>query len=259
MKYWECIDIPGVMDIESIDVHEEDTNIVDDESYDSDPTTEQCENVNISDTQPVEESFVSAANGVEAGAAIIDDLFAYHAAVAGNGSVPPGVFNVSLTTPQSNSGLVYDQSANKVSITEERAYTLDDNKMEKIIDKLYEYQDKYFKEIPIKHISNQFLRNITKEMYDAHLDAVDKFEAPALMDPIILLYPFFTDDPYMSMGKFWDILMTKIIDVDNTEWRDAIDSSVSDYEDYVEKFYDNDEDEEDIGENNSDVAEGSIE
>ena len=105
------------------------------------------------------------------------------------------------------------------------------------------YEEKYFKEIPIKHISKRCLCNITKDVYRAHQDAVEKYEAPELMDPIFLLYPLTTEDPYMAMGKFWDIVMTKILD--DRDWQEVIDHSVKEYDDYMEQLAEEENEDED--------------
>lgn len=124
----------------------------------------------------------------------------------------------------------------------EPEYSLDDEKLADVIKTIKDYQAKYFEEIPAIHFSNRFLRNITKDVYSAHQDAVIKYEDPDLMDPLFLLYPLTTEDPYMAMGKFWDIVMTKIMD--DQSWSDAISRSVTGYEEYIHSLED-DEDEED--------------
>ena len=121
----------------------------------------------------------------------------------------------------------------------EPVYTLEPDQLEKIIETLNKYEEEYFKEIPIAHLSNRFLRNITKDVYRAHQDAVEKYEAPALMDPIFLLYPLTCEDPYMAMGKFWDIVMTKILD--DRDWQEVIDHSVKDYDEYMDQLAEDEE------------------
>lgn len=114
---------------------------------------------------------------------------------------------------------------------QEPEYALDEEKLGEVIDALTKYEEEFFKEIPIKHLSNRFLRNITKEVYRAHQDAVIKYEDPPLMDPLFLLYPLTTDDPYMAMGKFWSIVTEKISN--NRSWTSAISKSVEEYDEYV--------------------------
>lgn len=130
----------------------------------------------------------------------------------------------------------------KTTYDEPPQYSLDEKKLTDVIESLNRYEEKYFKEIPIKHISNRFLRNITKEVYIAHQDAVDKYEDPDLMDPIFLLYPLTTEDPYMAMGKFWNIVTSKISE--NPEWRDVIAKSIKDYDEYMQML-DEEDDEDD--------------
>lgn len=125
-----------------------------------------------------------------------------------------------------------------VEITE---YNLDDNQLTKVIEALNRYEEKYFKEIPIVHISNRFLRSITKEVYRAHQDAVEKYEDPDLMDPLFLLYPLTTEDPYLAMGKFWDIVTKKISGDD--EWSSIITKSASEYDEYMRELAEEEDDE----------------
>ena len=134
----------------------------------------------------------------------------------------------------------------------EPVYTLEPDQLEKVIETLNKYEEEYFKEIPIAHLSNRFLRNITKDVYRAHQDAVEKYEAPALMDPLFLLYPLTCDDPYMAMGKFWDIVMTRILD--DRDWQEAIDNSVKEYDEYMAQLA---EDEEEAEEEDESVAKES--
>jgi hypothetical protein len=51
------------------------------------------------------------------------------------------------------------------------------------------------------------------------------------MDPLFLLYPLTTEDPYMAMGKFWSIVTEKISN--NRSWTSAISKSVEEYDEYV--------------------------
>lgn len=134
----------------------------------------------------------------------------------------------------------------------EPVYTLEPDQLEKVIETLNKYEEEYFKEIPIAHLSNRFLRNITKDVYRAHQDAVEKYEAPALMDPLFLLYPLTCDDPYMAMGKFWDIVMTRILD--DRDWQEVIDNSVKEYDEYMAQLA---EDEEEAEEEDESVAKES--
>lgn len=134
----------------------------------------------------------------------------------------------------------------------EPVYTLEPDQLEKVIETLNKYEEEYFKEIPIAHLSNRFLRNITKDVYRAHQDAVEKYEAPALMDPLFLLYPLTCDDPYMAMGKFWDIVMTRILD--DRDWQETIDHSVKEYDEYMAQLA---EDEEESEEEDESVGEES--
>lgn len=124
-------------------------------------------------------------------------------------------------------------------------YALDEEKYGEIIDTLNKYEEEYFKEIPIKHISNRFLRNISKAVFRAHENAVIKYEDPPLMDPIFLLYPLTTEDPYMAMGKFWSIVTEKISN--NRSWTSAISKSVDEYEEYMRMEAEEKDDETDEG------------
>ena len=126
---------------------------------------------------------------------------------------------------------------------QEPEYALDEEKYGEIIDTLNKYEEEYFKEIPIKHISNRFLRNISKAVFRAHEDATIKYDDPPIMDPIFLLYPLTTEDPYMAMGKFWSIVTEKISN--NRSWTSAISKSVEEYEEYMRMEAEEEDDEAD--------------
>ena len=126
---------------------------------------------------------------------------------------------------------IAEKVVEKVVETPEPEFSLDEEKLKEVIDTLDTYERMYFEEIPIKHLSQRFLRNITKEVYKAHQDAVLKYEDPPIMDPIFLMYPLTTEDPYMAMGKFWDIVMNGIQEHDS--WQNTITKSINDYNEYV--------------------------
>ena len=126
---------------------------------------------------------------------------------------------------------IAEKVVEKVVETPEPEFSLDEEKLKEVIDTLDTYERMYFEEIPIKHLSQRFLRNITKEVYKAHQDAVMKYEDPPIMDPIFLMYPLTTEDPYMAMGKFWDIVMNGIQEHDS--WQNTITKSINDYNEYV--------------------------
>lgn len=154
------------------------------------------------------------------------------------------IFGTVAIDGDNNCGVVYSPmdittvpASTSVETTE---YNLDDNQLTDVVETLNGYEEKYFKEIPIVHISNRFLRSITKEVYRAHQDAVEKYEDPDLMDPLFLLYPLTTEDPYLAMGKFWDIVTKKISD--DEEWSSTITKSATEYDEYMRELAEEDED-----------------
>ena len=131
----------------------------------------------------------------------------------------------------------------EVEVPAEPEYSLDKKQLEDVVSTFDRYEKTYFAELPIKHLSKSFLRNIPKHVYQAHQDVTDKYEAQDILDPLFLLYITLVEDPYEAMGKFINIIKREI--TNNLEWEKAINDSESEYEGYMKYLdkCDNDEDE----------------
>lgn len=138
---------------------------------------------------------------------------------------------------------VADRVVEKVIEPPEPEFALTDEQFEDIVETLNKYEADYFSDIPIAHISKRFLKNITKEIYKAHVAATVKYEAPPLMDPVFLLYPLTTEDPYMALGKFWSIFMDYALAPGDSGWCDIIDKSAKEYDEYIKDISEVDDDE----------------
>ena len=117
---------------------------------------------------------------------------------------------------------------------EEDSDLLNDSQLENIINTLNKYETELFEDIPLcdEKMSERFMRRITKTVYGAHFDATEKYEDPPILDPILLMYPLFTENPYEAMGKFWDVIISKVTSEDK-EWSDAITNSVINYDEQL--------------------------
>lgn len=130
----------------------------------------------------------------------------------------------------------------EVEVPAEPEYSLDKKQLEDVVSTFDRYEKTYFSELPIKHLSKSFLRNIPKHVYQAHQDVTDKYEAQDILDPLFLLYITLVENPYEAMGKFINIIWKEL--ASNPEWEKAIDDSESEYERYMKYLdkCDNDED-----------------
>lgn len=80
-----------------------------------------------------------------------------------------------------------------------------------ILEKLLEYQDKYFKEIPLsEELSFGFVFNIPREVVNSSLTAAKAHGDADFFDPAILLYPLFCESPSDVMGTYLNILWEMI-------------------------------------------------
>lgn len=80
-----------------------------------------------------------------------------------------------------------------------------------ILDKILEYQEKYFKDIPISdELSFGFVFNIPREVVKSSLEAAEKYPNADFFDPVILLYPLFCESPSDVMGTYLYILWEMI-------------------------------------------------
>lgn len=125
-----------------------------------------------------------------------------------------------------------------------------------ILEKLLEYQDKYFKDIPIsEELSFGFVFNIPREVVKSSIAATEAYEDAAFFDPVFLLYPLFCESPSNVMGTYLNILWEMIdkyrelINLDMFECNDDTESdeqSEDDESEYQDEDSDENEDDEDI-------------
>ena len=98
-----------------------------------------------------------------------------------------------------------------------------------ILDTLEYYHEAFFSELPKPHFNQRFLENIPYPIYKAHQTAKDVHEAPPPMDPLFWLYICtIYEDTYDVIGKFADIVVSRITDID--EWCDAVADSAAAYD-----------------------------
>ena len=140
---------------------------------------------------------------------------------------------------------VVDKLTEKVSEPEvvevevEPEYSLDEKQLNDVVETFNRYEREYFGELTAEHFSRRFLRNIPKHVYRAHQDCVDKYEAPDILDPLFFMYVMLTEDPYLAMGKFINIIRNKL--KSDKTWSDAVDNLEIEYDEYVSDFADEDE------------------
>ena len=71
---------------------------------------------------------------------------------------------------------------------------------------LRDFEEKYFSDIPMSRmLEPQFAFNIPKTVTDA-MRCAKRDEVPDVLNPVLLLYLFFTDDPYLVIGRYLQIL-----------------------------------------------------
>lgn len=126
-----------------------------------------------------------------------------------------------------------------VEVEVEPEYSLDEKQLNDVVETFNRYEREYFGELAPEHFSTRFLRNIPKHVYRAHQDCVDKYEAPDILDPLFFMYIMLTEDPYLAMGKFINIIRNKL--KSDKTWSDAVDNLEIEYDEYVSDFTDEDE------------------
>ena len=126
-----------------------------------------------------------------------------------------------------------------VEVEVEPEYSLDEKQLNDVVETFNRYEREYFGELTPEHFSTRFLRNIPKHVYRAHQDCVDKYEAPDILDPLFFMYIMLTEDPYLAMGKFINIIRNKL--KSDKTWSDAVDNLEIEYDEYVADFADEDE------------------
>ena len=117
---------------------------------------------------------------------------------------------------------------------------LNDIEVNSILENAIEFQKKYFENLPLsKTLIKQFVYNVPRPAYDGVKYYNMHPGTPDVLNPVILLYPFLTEEPGDSIGLYLMTLM-KILD-DN---REAIENDAQAY--LADKQYDADMNEEDI-------------
>lgn len=164
----------------------------------------------------------------------------------------PDLSNESLLASlQSPSEPVAETSTEVAKVPEAPAkpkYTLSDEEFGEICTTVREYSEKYLPTVKLKEtISKRFVQNVPKEVYSGHLDAVEKYEVPAIFDPLFYLIPMFSEDPYACMGMFLDVISTETDKEENTERiHDLIDEYKNHYEDTDEEEDEEEEEDPDL-------------
>lgn len=120
--------------------------------------------------------------------------------------------------------------------TEQKSqYNLTAEELENVIDTINRYEETYFKGIiPAYDFSKKFLMNIPRAVYIAHIDVVEKYEYPDIMDPLFYLYILISKFPRDAMGMFINIL-TGLMN-NNPDWCDIAADESKKYAEYIANF-----------------------
>jgi hypothetical protein len=71
---------------------------------------------------------------------------------------------------------------------------------------LRDFEEKYFSDIPMSQmLEPQFAFNVPKTVVDA-MRCAKRDDVPDVLNPLLLMYLFFTDDPYLVIGRYLQIL-----------------------------------------------------
>ena len=104
--------------------------------------------------------------------------------------------------------LVRTHVKNKESQTSNNKTELTENEACEIAEFLCECHDKYFSNFPLsENLSKNFIWNIPREMYDifSYLREMDD-EKYDIINPIMYLYIFCAENPFMMLTEFMDIV-----------------------------------------------------
>lgn len=131
---------------------------------------------------------------------------------------------------------------------------LDSDEVNYITKKLFEYQKKYFSDIPLlTDQRKRFMYNIPRRVL-SEMDVVERRGLPDVLSPLFLLYPIFTGIGGEAQGIVLSIIDREImnnidaINQDIEEWnmvKASEEDDDEDYEEYVDEI--DDEEEEDNG------------
>lgn len=149
----------------------------------------------------------------------------------------------SILTPDDNEIVVNEnpvplttEEVEKPVETEQKPqYNLTAEELENVIDTINRYEETYFKGIiPAYDFSKKFLMNIPRAVYVAHIDVVEKYEYPDIMDPLFYLYILISKFPRDAMGMFINIL-TGLMN-NNPDWCDIAADESKKYAEYIANF-----------------------
>lgn len=71
---------------------------------------------------------------------------------------------------------------------------------------LRDFEEKYFSDVPMSRmLEPQFAFNVPKTVVDA-MRCAKRDDVPDVLNPLLLMYLFFTDDPYLVIGRYLQIL-----------------------------------------------------
>ena len=95
---------------------------------------------------------------------------------------------------------------------------------------LRDFEEKYFSDIPMSRmLEPQFAFNIPKTVIDA-MRCAKRDDVPDILNPVLLMYLFFTDDPYLVIGRYLQIL-GGIMDSNMTDINDDAQRYIADLQD----------------------------
>lgn len=141
------------------------------------------------------------------------------------------------------------------SSTAEAKNALTSDQVGEIMDFIMHLNETYFQNIPLADEQfEKFVWNVPKRMYDSMMDQLERGE-PDILNPMLLMYLSFVDEPGWTMGHFLTKLSEMIendkdsVEYDNVEY---LKSLIEDYEDdeeydkveYLKSLIDNNEEEE---------------
>lgn len=128
------------------------------------------------------------------------------------------------------------EAVEKPTETEQKPqYNLTAEELGNVIDTINRYEETYFKGIiPAHDFSKKFLMNIPRAVYVAHVDVVEKYEYPDIMDPLFYLYILISKFPRDAMGMFINIL-TGLMN-NNPDWCDIAADESKKYAEYIANF-----------------------
>ena len=143
-----------------------------------------------------------------------------------------------LINKEENESVVVKQMLKDISdkissSTAEMKNALNEKQASEIMDFILHLNETYFMNIPLSTEQFQkFVWNVPIRMYDAMVDQIDRDE-PDILNPMLLLYLTFVDDPSWSMGHF----LTKLTEMINENQSDIDCSNLE----YIKSIMEDDE------------------